>query len=128
MQERTKWMNENEMIDNRPKKFPSTKPGSQKTGKRIGKRSPDQNCSSLTQMINAFGNKLPIDSPSPGKRIVIFSGIILSALFALFVIGVIVANITGSYDNILAIFAGEIIIVGIVTVAAVIFTARKTVQ
>jgi len=115
-------------MDNRPKKQQYTKLGSQKTGKRVDKRFPDQNASPLMQMIRTFGNKIPLDFPSPGKRIMVFFGIVLIALFALFVIGVIVAGVTGYYDQILTIFAGEIIIVGIVTLAAVILTHKKTVK
>jgi hypothetical protein len=113
------------MIDNRSKKQPSTKPGSQKTGKRGDKHFPNQNGSALTQMIQTFGNKIPLDFPSPGKRIVVFFGIVLIALLGLFVIGVIIANVTGYYDKILAIFAGEILIVGIMIIAAAILTMKK---
>jgi hypothetical protein len=116
------------MVDNRPKKPHDTKTGSQKTGKRVDKRFPDQTASPLTQMIRTFGNKIPLDLPSPGIRIVAFFGIVLIALFALLLIGVIVANVTGSYDKIWTIFAGEIIIVGILTLAAAMLTFRKTVK
>ncbi len=110
------------MSDNRPRK------PSQKTGKRADKRFPDQNDSSLTRMIRTFGNKIPLDLPSPGTRIVVFFGIVLMALLALFVIGAIIANVTGYYDNIPDIVTGEIVIAGIGIIAGVILTRKKNVQ
>jgi hypothetical protein len=68
---------------------------------------------------------LPSGMTTRGKRIVVFSGILVFAGIALFVIGGFIAGMTGLYDQVLTIVAYEFIIVGIVTVAAIIFTMVK---
>jgi len=56
------------------------------------------------------------------KRMVAFSTIVGLALCALFVLGILIAGITDGYDQFWTIITAEILIVGVVTVASVLFT------
>jgi len=110
------------MIENSPKKKQQMKKPSLKTGKTGYRRDRDEDIPVINRVLRNIMGMLPSGMTTRGKRIVVFSGILVFAVIALFVLGGFIAGMTGLYDQVLTIVAWEFIIVGIVTVAAIIFT------
>jgi lipopolysaccharide export LptBFGC system permease protein LptF len=63
-----------------------------------------------------------------GKRIVGVFVIAVLVILAIFIIGDLVTSLTGHSDQIMAVFAADIIIVGAITIAAIVFSAKKSVK
>jgi hypothetical protein len=113
------------MTENDPQKTRRIRSPSSRTRKRDGRRSPGQDTPGSDRLMNTLTGMLP-DGVSPrGKRIVVISATALLALISLVVIAILVAAVTDRYDQFLTIIAAEILIVGAVTAAAVIFTLAK---
>lgn len=110
------------MTEKSPGKIPQTKPILSKTGKRARRSNPESGVPVINRMIHKVMGLLPAGMSPRSKRIMVFSGILLLAVIALFVIGGFLALMTGLDDQILTIVAAEFIIVGAVTVAGVLFT------
>lgn len=80
----------------------------------------------LIPLMNDLADQLPEDMKPYGKRVVGILNISVLATFAIFIIGVIVASLTGHSDQIMNIFSADIIGVGIATVGAIVLTVKKT--
>jgi hypothetical protein len=110
------------MIENSPKKKQQMKKPSLKTGKTGYRRNREEDIPVINRVLRNIMGLLPSGMTTRSKRIIVFSGILVFAVIALFVLGGFIAGMTGLYDQVLTIVAWEFIIVGIVTVAAIIFT------
>lgn len=110
------------MIENSPKKKQQTKKPSLKNRNPSFRRDRDEDIPAINRVLRNIMGMLPSGMTTRGKRIVVFSGILVFAIIALFVLGGFIAGMTGLYDQVLTIVAYEFIIVGAVTVAAIIFT------
>lgn len=86
----------------------------------------DQEIPGLIPQMKDLADQLPEDFRTPANRIIGLFGVAVIALIAIFVLSAIVANFTGHSDQIMTIFYAEIILVGTVTVAAIVNEIRKT--
>lgn len=80
----------------------------------------------LIPMMNEMADMLPDDMKPFGKRIVGILNMSVLATLAIFVVGVIIASLTGHSDQITNIFSADIIAVGVATVGAIVLTVKKT--
>ncbi|MFA5268509.1 MAG: hypothetical protein WC379_11110 [Methanoregula sp.] len=113
------------MIENSPKKKQQMKKPSLKTGKAGYRRDREADIPVINRVVRNIMGMLPSGMTTRGKRIVVFSGILVFAIIALFILGGFIAGMTGLYDQVLTIVADEFIIVGTVTIAVLIFTMVK---
>ena len=86
---------------------------------------PEQEVPGLLPMMDNLVDQLPEDLKPHGKRIMGILKIAIIAIFAILIIGVLVAGFTGHSDQVMTIFAADIIVVGSVTVAAIVFTTKN---
>lgn len=113
------------MIGNSPKTKQQTKKPSLKTRNPSYRRDPGADIPAINRVFGNVMGLLPSGMTVRSKRIIVFSGILVCAIIALFILGGFIAGMTGLYDQVLTIVAYEFIIVGAVTVAAIIFTILK---
>jgi hypothetical protein len=110
------------MIGNSPQTKKQTKKPSLKTRNPSYRRDPGSDIPAINRVLHNVMGILPSGMTVRSKRIIVFSGILIFAIIALFIMGGFIAGMTGLYDQVLIIVAYEFIIVGAVTVAAIIYT------
>jgi hypothetical protein len=89
---------------------------------------PNQDFPGIIPALDDLADRLPDDLKPHGKRIVGILIIAVIAIFAIFLIEILVASFTGHSDLMMTLFAPEIIVAGIVTVAAIVLTTKKSVK
>ena len=82
----------------------------------------------LIPLMNEMAELLPENMKPSGRQIAGKLNISVSAIMAIFLIGASVATLTGHSDQITSIFAADIMCVGILAVASITHTIRKTLK
>jgi hypothetical protein len=80
----------------------------------------------LIPLMSEMAELLPEDMKTYGRQIAGTLNISISAMMAIFMIGASVATLTGHSDQIMNIFAADIMCVGILAVASITQTFKKT--
>jgi hypothetical protein len=80
----------------------------------------------LIPLMNEMAELLPENMKPYGRQIAGTLNISVSAIMAIFMIGITVATLTGHSDQIMNIFAADIMCVGILAVASIAHTVKKT--
>ena len=80
----------------------------------------------LFPLMNEMAELLPENMKPSGRQIAGTLNISVSAIMAIFVIGASVATLTGHSDQLMNIFAADIMCVGILAVASITHTIRKS--
>ena len=81
------------------------------TGTRTDGRYPEEKFPVSIPVLDNVADTLPLNLPLYGKKIIVYLSSVLFGIFALFIIAVVVATVTGFSGLVLIIFAIEIILV-----------------
>jgi hypothetical protein len=88
----------------------------------------EQDFPGIIPMMNELADTLPEDLKPHGKRIVGILTIAIIVIFAIFILGAIIASLTGHSDQIMNIFAYDIIGVGVLAVAVIVLTFKGSIK